>query len=290
MDNKEQSIERADWLPFDEKTTVKTEQPISDKQDMKSDQSPIDQQDTDNDGILDKDTSQEKTKEVKNTDYEELKQQLEKLAQKEKDSQTWGRKQRAAYVVAKKRVEELSQKIFEEAGITDEQLQELKGAFNHSFETEDLKETKVESNPYEQSMNNLTNTLQEYKKWTNDKEAELKFNAFFKHLELVTPQKLSDITEYLLTEEPKEALKYILEHGDKYYNKLYKKAMEKGDVFSYVEELTNINEKLEKKIKELTEKLEPEEDTVYSKPIKARGAGQSAPNKEKDRWGASSLL
>lgn len=276
MENKETQVDspKANWLPFEEETTVKNE-----KQEVA-------------DELLEKPTAKKDTEATEEStvkkNYDDLKQQLEHLSKRQKDTRDWGSKQRAGYVLAKDRVEKLAQKMFEDGALSEEQLTEIKNAFQSSFDAEDFKDSTEGNSPYKGVIENLNSSLEEYKKWTNDKDADLKFQAFFKHLELVTPQKLKDTQEYLASEEPKEALKYILEHGDKYYNKFYKQAIEKGDAFSYIEELANKNEQLEKKLKELTEQLDPDVEKVYSKSIKSRGSiGPAYHQAEKSRWGDS---
>lgn len=276
MENKETEIEnqKANWLPFEEEANVEKEnKKTADEAEANT-------------------TNKVEEKAVKSSpekdDYDNLKQQLESLSKRQKDTRDWGAKQRAGYILAKKRVEELAQKMFEDGALLEDQLTEIKNAFQSSFDAEDLKDNADGNNPYKGVIENLNSSLEEYKKWTGDKDADLKFQAFFKHLELVTPQKLKDTQEYLATEEPKEALKYILEHGDKYYNKFYKQAIEKGDAFTYIEELASKNEQLEKKIKELTEQLDPTAEKVYSKSIKSRGSmGPAYHQTEKSRWGDS---
>jgi len=281
MENKgtevEQQAPKANWLSFEEESVAKAE-----TKDIKE---PVNED-------KEKPSNKENTEAVRDPaekdDYGVLKQQLENLSKQQRDTQNWGRKQRAGYVLAKKRVEDLAQKMFEDGTLLEDQLTEIKNVFQSSFETEDLKEPVEESSPYKNVIDNLNNTLEEYKKWTSDKDADLKYQAFFKHLELVTPQKLKDIQEYLASEEPKEALKYILENGDKYYNKFYKQAIEKGDAFAYIEELTSKNEKLEKRLKELTEELEQTPDKVYSKSIKSRGSvGNAYDKSQMSKWGDS---
>ena len=268
MEDKENLLEK-NWLSFD-------------NEDVKPDN---DKENTDSEASSANETSKVEDNTQENSD---LQNQIDNLLKQQKDTQSWGRKQRAAYVVTKKKIEELSQKLFDEGTLFPEQLEEIKAILNSSFETEDLKEVENSDNPYSEVINNLTITLEEYKKWNTDKDADVKFQAFFKHLELVTPTKLDDIRKYLSTEEPKIALKYILEEGEKYYGKFYKHVIAKGDAFSYVEELSNTNEKLEKKIKELQEELDQTEGKVYSKSIKSRGSIGSISNKTfESRWGES---
>jgi hypothetical protein len=259
---------KAPWLPFDETTTNK-----------KPDENKFD------DVFKDfKSENKEPIKDDENKDKSSLAEQLEKLTKQHQDTKIWGNKQRAAYVTAKKKIEELTQKMLDDGTLLEEDIDTIKEAFNHSFETNDLKDVDAKNDPYKPVIDKLVTTLEEYKNWNvEDKNADTKFSAFFKHLELVTPKKLEDIRTYLANEDPKVALKYILEEGGKYYNKFYKQVLEKGDAFSYIEELTNKNEKLEKKLKELQQELDQTEGKVYSKSIKERGSYN--PDKPfKNKW------
>jgi hypothetical protein len=236
--------------------------------------------------IIELENVNEKVEEVlskneNNEDIEKLKSQIEKLTKQKNDSENWGRKQRAAYSLAKKRTEELSKKLFDEGTIFEEEYNTLQGIFEHSFNTDDLpNETKQDDNPFKPVIDRLQNTFDEYRKWSDEKDLGLKYNSFFKHLELITPKKLQDIQEYLVSEQdPKEALKYVLSNGEKYYNKFYKHAVEKGDGFSYIEEILNKNEILEKKIKDLTSELEETTGKVYTKSMKSNNGFQNSPNK-----------
>ena len=277
MENNEQ-LKKSDWLPFDETEIIKEEK----KEVIDSKFEDIFEDKKSKDIINDKfEEELNDSKEVKDS----LKKQYDTLNKQHQDTKIWGNKQRAAYVTAKKKIDEKIQKMFDEGTLFEEDVNEIKDAFNHSFETEDLKDIEAKEDPYKPVVDKLVSTLEEYKNWNaEDTNADTKFQAFFKHLELVTPKKLEDIRKYLSTEEPKKALKYILDEGDKYYNKFYKQVLEKGDAFSYIEELTNKNEKLEKKIKKLEEELDQTEGKVYGKPITSRG-GIEAKKPFVSKWG-----
>jgi len=215
-----------------------------------------------------------------NDEINKLKLQIEKLNKQYNDTKDWGGKQRAAYILAKKRTEELAKNLFDNGTIFEEEYNILQNIFNHSFNTDDLQGTLEEKqeNPFKSTIDNIQKTFDEYKRWSDDKELDLKFKSFFKNLELVTPKKLKDIQEYFLSEnDPKESLKYILSNGEKYYNKFYKHAEAKGDGFSYIEELLNKNENLEKKVKELELELEENTGKIYNKTMKSSNSMVNKP-------------
>lgn len=218
---------------------------------------------------------------VDSKELSSLKEQIEQLKKQNNDSKSWGRQQRAAYSVAKKRVEDLSKTLLDEGTIFDEEYEKLKNVFEHSFDTEEFEEnTKKQNDPFDASVDNIRKIFDEKKKWSDDKDLDLKFAAFFHHMNMLPAKKVEDIKEFFSSEQDsKILLDHVLSEGDKYYNKLYKKAKDKGDIFSYVEDLADKNEILEKKVKELTLELAKDTDRVYSKSLtSSRGDNKSSSN------------
>lgn len=219
------------------------------------------------------DVKQEDTKDTSkidnqdsNLEIEKLKQQIEKLSKQEADTKKWGNENREVYMRAKKKTEELARKLHDEGVLFDEDYDVLKNVFEKDLNIDTSKNEEISDTPIRKAVDNLKKTFDEYKKWSDEEDLDFKYQAFFKNLELVTDKRFKEIQEYLISEEdPKIALKYVLDNGTKSYNKFYKKVLEKGDAISYIEELLTKNEKLEKEIKDLKSELDDTEERVYNK-------------------------
>ena len=215
------------------------------------------------------DVKQESIEIESNSEVERLKKEIEKLTKQESDTKKWGNENREVYMRAKRKTEELSKKLYEDGILFEEDYEVLSKVFERNLDEDSATSIEPEITPIKKVVDNLKNTFEEYKKWSDESDLDYKFNAFYKDLELATDKRFKEIQEYMLSEsDPKVLLKYVLDKGTKSFNKLYKPISEKGDALSYVEELLTKNEKLEKEIKELRFELDDTEERVYNKSTK----------------------
>lgn len=217
-------------------------------------------------------TAKDETKDVV-SELEKLKQELEKIKKQESDTKKWGNQNRECYMRAKKKTDELAKRMHEEGIIFDEDFDELSKVFEVNLEetsSDTSVNNDVENTPIKNVVSTLKKTFDEFKKWSDEPDLDAKFSAFYKDLDLVTDKRFNEIQEYMLSEtDPKVLLRYVLDRGEKSYEKLYKPILEKGDALSYIEELLLKNEKLEKQLNDLKFELDDTEEKVYTKSNKS---------------------
>jgi len=224
---------------------------------------------------------------------------LEKEAEAEidlkryRDALKWGHNKNRVLVETKKKISEFLEKKKEEGLIEEEEIEEIKGLFSKELDEDFLPEPIVKNVDMksERALNikeKLDKEFKLYKKYNKDPNLDDIYDSFFEYgwaFEKPEEQeKLLDYFESFFEKErsneedgPEAIIDYIIDSSQKLYGKVYSKIRKSGGVMEYIldadEEMAKLQskiEKLEAKLKNSAEEIEPVKKPAYAKSINSR--------------------
>lgn len=223
-------------------------------------------------------TRQEKESSEPDVNFDKLKKMYD-------DTRKWGHDKNQQLLAFKKNATQIFNELLEKDVIYPEEKEELLNKLLTKIDVEEEAPAPVkEESPIDTVVKQLNDEFAMYKKYTREKDADNKYNAFFALYNVRHPDTREKIKEYMLEEKDvNKLLDFVMYEGEKLHNTLAAGIEKHGDIVEYVQALQKKINKIEEDNKKLKSELDTTVDHVYNKPTKPKmfhSSNQSSPKVE----------
>ena len=195
---------------------------------------------------------------LKPSEMDKLKQELEKTKKALTENQKWGRTNSQKLKAALKKV----QSFTAEGTLTEAEAKDVLSLLESEVDGELEPEPYENLNPVQKILKVGNKELENIRKYTDDALLDKKVRAFDFLLNNASQEEMNEILEELaeLQDNPVKLAKRMLLLGEHYYDEVYKDFEESGGLKRFTEKKKSEVEKLQKKIDKLEKKLSQYEE------------------------------